>query len=160
VSLGASGLRLENTAWVVPPLSDTSTLSNARAAGIVLLIAGGVLFLSALALLDYLEPSTRTLWELTTLKPLIWTVIAAVVILSAAASPFIDSVIPRLLAMCGSFFLLGQVFPIVNHYSVEGAGLWVAVGATVAMSIGGVLVVARSFARPSSVASGHDREAA
>jgi transposase len=82
--------------------------------------------------------------------------VGVVTIALAAASLLTDALILPLLAACCSFYLFGRVFPIGLHrYSALGVGLWLASGATIAMSIGGILAVsgragfASRFARPS-----------
>jgi hypothetical protein len=119
-----------------------------------MIILGGLVFLGAITFLDY--SVHRTLWDLTTREPVVLAVIGATAVALAASSLLSATPIPSLLAACCSFYLFGQFFPDgARAYHGVGTGFWLATYATVAMSIGGVLVVvgetsfARRFATPS-----------
>ncbi len=123
-----------------------------------MVVVGGLVFLSAQTFLAYIEvgPYTATFWDLETRAPVVLTVIGVVTIALAAASLLTDALIVPLLAASCSFYLFGRVFPIgLPSYSNVGLGLWLASGATIAMSIGGILALtgrtgfASRFAGPS-----------
>ena len=135
-----------------------------RQAGIVTVIVGGVVFIIALAVLDWfaLPRVTHTpqgigivihgvtLWDYQTRLPGILTVLAAASVALAAVSLLTDSILAVLAPTCCAFFLLGETFPVgLRDYSLYRVGFWVSTGAAVAMSIGGVLAVTGA-ARPAS----------
>jgi hypothetical protein len=130
-----------------------------RTAGIVVVIVGGLVFVGALGLLDWTEVgrvvSTRTtvsivsshgatLWDFPGDHAGVLTVIAVGTVAFAAVGLLSDSVITALPAVCGSFYLLGQTFPIgpLNGYGGYRVGFWLATAAALAMCIGGSLAVA------------------
>jgi hypothetical protein len=134
-----------------------------RTAGIVVVIVSGLVFVGALGLLDWAELPKVTsvggtisivshgasLWDFTGHQAGVLTVIAVGTVGLAAVGRLSRSVITALPAVCGSFYLLGQTFPIGGGYGGYRAGFWLATAAAIAMSIGGVLAVAgaASFAR-------------
>ena len=149
--------------------SDRSKALQKRTAGIVVVIVTGLVFVSALGLLDWAElPKVvsvggalslvshgATLWDYRGHHADVLTVIAVGTVGLAAMALLSDSVITALPAVCGSFYLLGQTFPIGGGYGVYRAGFWLATVAALAMSVGGVLAVAGAassagrFAKPS-----------
>jgi hypothetical protein len=136
-----------------------------RTTGIVVVIVGGLVFVGALALLDWaglpkvasvggtisVVSHGATLWDFKGHHAGVLTVIAGGTSAFAAMGLLSDSVITALPAVCGSFYLLGQTFPVGDGYGGYRAGFWLATAAALAMSIGGVLAAAgaASFARPS-----------
>jgi hypothetical protein len=154
----------------LPP--DRSKALQKRTAGIVVIIVSGLVFVGALGLLDWARlgkvVSTRasgggtislvwhgaTLWDFPGHLAGVLTLIAAGTVAFAAMGLLSDSVITALPAVCGSFYLLGQTFPIGDGYGGYQAGFWLATAAALAMSTGGVLAVAgaASFAKPSESA--------
>jgi hypothetical protein len=146
-----------------PP--DGSKALQWRTAGIVVVIVSGLVFLAAVGLIDWapLPKLVRaggtigivvhgaTLWDFKGNHAGVLTVIAAGTIAFAAVGLLSDSVITALPVVCGSFYLLGQTFPIGGEYSGHGPGYWLATAAALAMSTGGVLAVggAASFAKSS-----------
>lgn len=152
-----------------PPTADSAL--RLRTAGIIAVIVGGLVFVVVLALVPWgesakvhLHPdlsitnSAVTLWNFRNDHEAgVLTVIAAGTVALAAVSLLSDSVVTALPAACGSFYLLGQVFPwnIGFHYSLYRAGFWLATAAALAMAVGGVIAVvgaarfANRFAKPS-----------
>jgi hypothetical protein len=125
-----------------------------RRAGTIMIIVGGLVFLAAITFLDY--GLNRTLWDLTTREPAVLTVIGATAVALAATTLLSARPIIPLLATCCSFYLFGQIFPDgARAYHGARAGFWLATSATVAMSMGGDLVIvgsassARRFTGPS-----------
>lgn len=127
-----------------------------------MVIGAGLLFIGAVAFLPYLTaagtPHLRlihnpTLWDLRTRLPIVLTVVAAIALAFAVAGILATTPIPSLLATCCSFYLSGQFFPDgARAYNGTGLGFWLATGATIAMSIGGVLATAsfaNRFVKPS-----------
>jgi len=119
-------------------------------------IVSGLVFVSALGLLDWgLLPKlvsiggtlrivvhAATLWDFPKGHLAgVLTVIAVGTIAFAATGLLSDSVITALPAVCGSFYLLGQTFPIGGGYGHFRAGFWLTTAAALAMSVGGVLAV-------------------
>ena len=127
-----------------------------RTAGIVLVIAGGLVFVAAVGLLDWLDVPKlarvgntsyiawhgATLWNLTGHEAGVVTVIAAGTVAFAAMALLSDSVVTALPAVCGPFALLGQIFPDGFGFSDYRVGYWLALAAALAMAAGGVLAVA------------------
>jgi hypothetical protein len=140
-----------------------------RTAGTVVVIVNGLVFVAALGLLDWarlpkvvsvggtitIVSHGATLWDFTGHQAGVLTVIAVGTVTFAAMGLLSDSVITALPAVCGSFYLLGQTFPIGDGYGDYRAGFWLATAAAVAMSVGGVLAVVGAasltnrFAKPS-----------
>jgi hypothetical protein len=118
------------------------------------LLLGGIVFLGALARLNYV--GTATLWELTTREPVILTVLVLAVCGLATASLFSDAFLLPLVATCVSFYLWGQVFlDSPNSYAGLGLGYWVPAVAAFGMSIAGLLAVVAQWAgekRPAGTA--------
>jgi hypothetical protein len=151
-----------------PPLGPSKALQR-RTAGIVAVIVSGLVFVGALGLLDWARlgkvVSTyasggdtitlvwhgATLWDFPGHLAGVLTLIAVGTVAFAAMGLLSDSVITALPAVCGSFYLLGQTFPIGDGFGGYRVGFWLATAAAVAMSVGGVLSVAgaASFAKPS-----------
>jgi hypothetical protein len=153
--------------------SDRSKALQKRTAGIVVVIVSGLVFVGALGVLDWARlpkvVSTRTsgggtvsivfhgatLWGYPGNHAGVLTLIAIGTVAFAAVGLLSDSVITALPAACGSFYLLGQTFPIGDGYGDYRVGFWLATAAALAMSIGGVLAVAGAasfaarFAKPS-----------
>ncbi len=137
-----------------PP--DGSKALQQRTAGIVVVIVSGLVFTGTLGLLDWAElpklvrvggtlrvaSHGATLWDFSGHEAGVLTVIAVGTVAFAAMSLLSNSIITALPAVCGSFYLLGQTFPVVDGYGGYRAGFWLATAATLAMSIGGVLAVA------------------
>lgn len=122
-----------------------------------MVIVGGLVFVGALALLPYLKfnaysfrAGSVTLWGLYTREPLVLTLVAVAAIALAVRSLFTGARSPLLLAACFSFYLFGRVFPIESaSYEAFDTGFWLATGAAVTMSVGGILaVVAGGFTNP------------
>ena len=150
-----------------PPDKDKAL--GMRTAGIVVVIAAGLVFVSGLALLDWAQlpklvsvgdtvsvvSRGATLWEFKGHQAGVLTVIAVGTVSLAAMGLLSNSVISALPAVCGSFLLLGQTVPVFEGYGVYRVGFWLAAAAALAMSIGGVLAVvgaanfADGFAQPS-----------
>jgi hypothetical protein len=150
-----------------PP--DRSKALQKRAAGTVVVIVSGLVFVGALALLDWAELGKvvsvgdtisivshgATLWDFPGHHAGVLTVIAVGTVAFAAMGLLSDSVITALPAVCGSFYLLGQTLPVGDGYGGYRAGFWLATAAALTMSIGGVLAVAGAasfanrFAKPS-----------
>jgi hypothetical protein len=140
-----------------------------RTAGIVVVIVSGLVFVGALALLDWaalpklvrvggtisIVSHGATLRDFTGDHADALTVIAVGTVAFAAMGLLSDSVITALPAIGGSFFLLGQTLPVGYGSGGYRAGFWLATTAALAMSIGGVLAVAGAasfanrFAKPS-----------
>lgn len=116
-----------------------------------MLILSGLVFEAALLFVSFASFEHVTLWELTTREPVILTTVCAVAIALAAASMLTERAFPLLLATCISFYLFGRAFPTgAGDYDAFGVGFWLSVGASVGMSLGGVVALtAASFARPS-----------
>jgi hypothetical protein len=137
-----------------PP--DRNKALQKRTAGIVVVIVGGLVFLGAVGLLDWallpkvirdggsirLVSHGATLWDFTGHHAGVLTVIAGATLAYAAMALLSDSVITALPAVCGSFYLLGQTFPVGGGYGYYRVGFWLATAAAVTMSVGGVLAVA------------------
>jgi hypothetical protein len=150
-----------------PP--DRSKALPKRTAGIVVVVVSGLVFVGALALLDWaglprvvsvggtlsLVSHGATLWDFPGHQAGVLTVIAVGTVAFAAMGLLSDSVITALPAVCGSFYLLGQTLPVGGGYGGHRAGFWLATAAALAMSIGGVLAVAgaASFANRLAKAS-------
>jgi hypothetical protein len=131
-------------------------------------IVSGLVFVGVLALLDWAElpklvsvagvlrivSHNATLWHFPGHHAGVLTVIAAGTVAFAAVGLLSDSVITALPAACGSFFLLGETFPIGGGYGYFQVGFWLATAAALAMAVGGVLAVAGAagfnsrFAKP------------
>jgi hypothetical protein len=140
---------------------DSSRALQKRTAGIAVVIVGGLVFVGAVALLDWagLPKVVRaggaisvvshgaTLWDFTGHQAGVLTVIAVATLAYAAVALLSDSVITALPAACGSFYLLGRAFPIGGGYGGYRAGFWLAAAAALAMSVGGVLAVAGAARR-------------
>jgi hypothetical protein len=147
---------------------DRSKALSMRTAGIVVVIVAGLIFVGAVGLLDWARVpkviavggtvSTvwhgASLWDFPGHQAGVLTVIAAGTVALAATGLLSHSVVTALPAVCGSFYLLGQTFPIGDGYHGYRAGFWLATAAALAMSIGGVLAVAGAtsvatrFAKP------------
>jgi hypothetical protein len=137
-----------------PP--DGSKALQKRTAGIVVVIVSGLVFVAAVGLIDWAElpklvrvggtislvSHGATLWDYPGHQAGVLTVIAVGAVAFAAMGLLSDSVITALPAVGGSFYLLGQTFPVVGGYGGYRAGFWLATAAAVAMSVGGVLAVA------------------
>lgn len=137
-----------------PP--DGSKALQKRTAGIVVVIVSGLVFVGALALLDWAELGKvisvggtisivshgATLWDFKGHEAGVLTVIAVATVAFAAMGLLSDSVITALPAVGGSFFLLGKTLPVGYGYGGYRAGFWLVMAAALAMSIGGVLAVA------------------
>ena len=146
-----------------PP--DRSKALQKRTAGIVVVIVSGLVFVAAVGLIDWaglpklghaagaisIVFHGATLWDFPGHLAGVLTVIAVATIAFAAVGLLSDSVITALPAVCGSFYLLGQTFPIGGGYGHYQAGFWLATAPALAMSTSGVLAVAgaASFAKPS-----------
>ncbi len=129
-----------------------------RTTGILVVIVSGLVFVSALALLDWAElpkivkvASTisivshgASLWDFKGHEAGVLTLIAIGTVAFTTLGLLSDSVITALPAVGGSFFLLGQTLPVGGGYGGYQAGFWLATTAAFAMSIGGVLAVAGS----------------
>jgi hypothetical protein len=127
-----------------------------RTTGIILVIVSGLVFVGALGLLDWAGlPTLRhvggtigiasrgaTLWSFPGHQAGVLTVIAAGTVALAAMGLLSNSVITTLPAVCGSFYLLGQTFPVGGEYGYYEVGFWLATAAALAMSIAGALAVA------------------
>jgi hypothetical protein len=138
------------------PPPDGSKPLQKRTAGIVVVIVSGLVFVAALALLDWAELGKvvsvggtisivshgATLWDFKGHEADVLTMIAVGTVAFAAMGLLSDSVITALPAVGGSFFLLGQTLPIGNGYGGYRAGFWLATATALSMSIGGVLAVA------------------
>ncbi len=129
-----------------------------RRQGSIMVIVGGFVFLAAQTFLPYIEIGRihRTYWDFGTRVPVILTAIGVAAVAFAIASLRTDAVIVAPAAAACSFFLLGRVLPLgYKNYSGVGIGLWLASGATVVMSIGGLVALtgrasfANRFAKPS-----------
>ena len=149
-----------------PP--DSSKALQKRTAGIVAVIVSGLMFVAALALLDWarlpkvvsvggtigIVSHGATLWDFPGHQAGILTVIAVGTVAFAAMGLLSDSIITALPAVCGSFYLLGRTFPVGDGYGGYRLGFWLATAAALAMSIGGVLAIAGAaglanrFAKP------------
>ncbi len=139
-----------------------------RTTGILAVIVGGLVFVVALALLDWSELGKvvsrggsvgivshgATLWEFKGHRAGVLTVIAVGTVAFAAVGLLSESVITALPVVCGSFYLLGQTFPIGDGYGYGGyeVGFWLATAVALAMSIGGVLAVAGAASYPDRLA--------
>jgi hypothetical protein len=150
-----------------PP--DGSKALQKRTAGIVVVIVSGLVFVGAVGLLDWARLGKvvsagdtislvwhgAILWDFPGHQAGVLTVIAVGSVAFAAMGLLSDSVITALPAVCGSFYLLGQTFPVGGGYGDYRAGFWLATAAALAMSIGGILAVAgaasfaNQFAKPS-----------
>lgn len=131
-----------------------------------MVIAGGLVFVAALPLLDWfgvpkvisshgvLKLDTRgsTLWDFRDTFAGSLTVLAAGTVALAATSLLSSSVITALPALCGSIFLLGETFPVgASSYSDYRVGFWLASSAALTMSAGAVVAAAgRAPSRPSA----------
>ncbi len=127
-----------------------------RTAGTVVVIASGLVFVATLGLLDWAALPTlghvkgsidiisrgATLWSFPGHQAGVLTVIAAGTVALAAMGLLSNSVITALPAVCGSFFLLGETFPVGGVYGYYEAGFWLATAAALTMSIAGALAVA------------------
>jgi hypothetical protein len=137
-----------------------------RTAGTIVVIVGGLVFVGALGLLDWaglpkvvsaggtisIVSHGATLWDFTGHQAGVLTVIAVGTVAFAAMGLLSDSVVTALPAVCGSFYLLGQTFPVGDGYSGYRAGFWLATAAALAMSIGGVLAVTSAASRANRLA--------
>lgn len=147
------------------PPPDGSKALEKRTVWIIVVIVSGLVFVGALALLDWaalpkvvsvggtirIVSHGATLWDFKGHEAGVLTVIAAGTVAFAAMGLLSDSVITALPSVGGSFFLLGQTLPVGYGYGGYRAGFWLAAAAALAMSIGGVLAVAgaASFAKSS-----------
>jgi hypothetical protein len=135
--------------------SDGAALRNR---GITVVIVGGLLFVLAVAVLHWAELPKLvhapggvlrialhevTLWHFKGDQAGALTVIAAGTAGLAAAGLLSNSVVTVLPAACGSFYLLGQVFPwdVDFQYGFYRVGFWVATALAVTMAAGGVVAV-------------------
>jgi hypothetical protein len=124
-------------------------------AGIVVVIVSGLVFVAALGLLDWAAlPTLRhvggsidivsrgaTLWSFPGHQAGVLTVIAVGTVSLAAMGLLSDSVVTTLPAVCGSFYLLGETFPVGGEYGYYEAGFWLATASALGMSIAGALAV-------------------
>jgi hypothetical protein len=153
---------------MAPSPPDGSKALQKRTAGIVVVIVSGLVFVGALGLLDWaglpkvvsvggavsIVSHGATLWDFPRHHAGVLTVIAVGTVAFAAMGLLSDSVITALPAACGSFYLVGQTFPIGDGYGGSRAGFWLATAAALAMSVGSVLAVAGAasfanrFAKP------------
>jgi hypothetical protein len=127
-----------------------------RTAGIIGVIISGLIFVAAVGLLDWAGlPTLRhvggtigivshgaTLWSFPGHQAGVLTVVAVGTVALAAMGLLSNSVITALPAVCGSFYLLGQTFPVGGEYGYYEVGFWLATAAALAMSIAGAFAVA------------------
>jgi hypothetical protein len=114
-----------------------------RIAGRITILVGCVVLLVSM-FVTYLSvgPVSRSLWQATTRMPVILTVIAGTAIILTLVSVFDDRPALILAVAAGSFFALGETFPLIfKSYPFE-AGFWLGVTGAAAMSLGSVLVMA------------------
>lgn len=110
------------------------------------MIVGGLIFEVAMIVPQFAQ-TPITVWDEATVRPLVWTIVAATVIALAATFLFRDAMIPLALATGCSFFLFGQWFlivPVFGDYSFYGLGFWLGVGAAVSMSLAGTVALIAS----------------
>jgi hypothetical protein len=127
-----------------------------RTTGIVLVIVSGLVFVGALGILDWaglpkiahaggtigIVTHGATLWSFPGHQAGVLTVVAVGTVALAAMGLLSNSVITALPAVCGSFYLLGQTFPVGGEYGYYEVGFWLATAAALAMSIAGAFAVA------------------
>jgi hypothetical protein len=111
-----------------------------------MVIAGGLAFAAFVAFLPYegAGSSAQTFWNTATpmREPIVVTAIAGVTVGFVFASFFTKTVVTPALAACLSFYLCGQWFYDGSaNYTGLGVGFTLATGATVVMSVGGVLAL-------------------
>jgi hypothetical protein len=137
-----------------PP--DRSSVLQRRTAGLIIVIAAGLVFVGAVGLLDWFDVPKlvtvgntshlvwhgATLWKLTGNEAGVVTVIAVGAVAFAGMALLSESVVTALPAVCGSFALLGQIFPDGFGFSHYRVGYWLAMAAALAMAVGGVVAVA------------------
>jgi hypothetical protein len=108
------------------------------------MVGGGALLFIASLFLPYIDNGVRSAsaWELTTRSPVILTLVAALVLVLAIISVFVEA--PGLaMGTAGlSLYAFGQYFPIgARSYDAYGAGLWLGTASTLVMSVGSLLTL-------------------
>ena len=111
-----------------------------------MVILGALAFAAFVAFLPYegSGSSAQTFWNTATpmREPIVVTAITGVTIGFVSASFFTKTVVTPALAACLSFYLCGQWFYDGSaNYTGLGVGFTLATGATVVMSVGGVLAL-------------------
>lgn len=110
-------------------------------AGRITVLVGCVLLLVSM-FVTYVSvgPVSESLWQATTRMPVILTVIAGVAIILTLASFYRPGL--ALAVAAGSFFALGETFPLTfNSYPFQ-AGFWLGVVGAALMCLGSALVIA------------------
>jgi Protein of unknown function (DUF2510) len=122
-----------------------------RFAGRLMVMTGALAFVAITTLAPYVEVGaySRTVWDLMTRAPVVFTVIAAAAFVLTVANLSAELVVPSAIASGLSFWLLGSFFFLTaRNYDAFGWGYWTATGAAAVMAVGGVLSLVGYRLRP------------
>jgi hypothetical protein len=111
-----------------------------KVAGAVLTLAGGAAAIVSM-FLDYLSDLSKSLWDLTTRYPVLFTVLTGAAMALAVLALVVNRWPPAVFSAAISWFLLGQSFEMgAPDYDPFGVGFWILVGGSLTMAVGGLLL--------------------